>query len=390
MGQQPEIVLYQRPIEAFAAVGLMGPGKPIEHKHSLAPARIPLHPLRTGRAFLESWRLRELPVQGMWHRPHYDSYAPPLFVINRPLIHSSAGIVAVGDQAIAETLSHTEPAKHGFRNLMRAIAIPRRTPRRLPGTYISLLAGGEGNYYHSVLLGLARLASVPENYQAAAAGLLVPEGAANQREVLALMDLMPSLSIVEVGHDETLHVDTLILPLSICGDTIYHPCVLDFYRGISTNVSPPRTRMPTHIYLDRRETRLRPLVNENAIVTELMRLGIEPVRPESMSVADQVRLFRGAELIVAPHGAALTNLGFCRPGTQVVELLMDAYTNWCFRHLAALAGLNYDCVLGRARSAWGELVPSFHATPWEISTTHVAAAVAQYTQPTRTLAAAAA
>ena len=355
----------------------MGPGRPVEHAHSLAPARIRVPPLSAGRLFLENWQSRELPDQEVWRQPFYDSVAPPIFVMHDVLVHSSAGIVAVGDQVITETLSHTTPGAQAYRNLAKGIAIKRGPVRPLPGVQISTLAAGEDNYYHSLLLGLARLAAVPENYQAAAAGLLVPRDGARQREVLALMDLMPSMVVHEVGQDETLRVETLILPLSVAGDSAYHPCVADFFRGISTNVPPSRQRLPRRLYIDRRGSGVRPLVNEDELVGALARLGFVPVRPEMFSMADQVRLFRGAEAIVAPHGAGLTNLGFCRPGCFVLELLMDAYANWCFRHLAALMQLNYDCVLGRARRPWRELDLSLHLSPWEISVNHVVAAVAQ-------------
>ena len=372
-----EAVLYRRPIEAFGAVGLMGPGLRIEHRHSLAPMRVPLPVMPAGQHFLQRWQLREYPDQGAWRAPHYDSFAPPLFLVHDALVHSSAGIVAVGDQVIAETLAHTSPEKHGYRTLAKGIAIRGTAPRRLAGSHISLLAGGEANYFHSMLLGLARLAAVPENYQAAAAGILVPKGAARQREVIALLDLMPSLQIYEVAAGETLQVETLILPLSICGESAYHPCLVDFYRTISTSVPAPPKRLPRRLYIDRRGSRLRPLHNEDELVTALSRQGFVAVRPEILSVVDQVRLFRAADIIVAPHGAALTNIGFCRPGTQIVELLMDAYCNWCFRNLAGLMQLRYDCVLGRARPPWPEMDPAFHRTPWEISVTHVVAAVAQ-------------
>jgi capsular polysaccharide biosynthesis protein len=161
------------------------------------------------------------------------------------------------------------------------------------------------------------------------------------------------------------------------GDSVYHPCVAEFFGAISTSVPPSPKRCPRRIYIDRRPSRLRPLVNEDELVAGLSRLGFVAVQPETMSMADQVRLFRGADVIVAPHGAALTNLGFCRPGTQVIELLMDAYCNWCFRNLAGLMQLRYDCVLGRARQPWRDLDVAFHLTPWEISVNHVVAAVAQ-------------
>jgi capsular polysaccharide biosynthesis protein len=318
-----------------------------------------------------------LPDQEVWRQPFYESVAPPLFVLHDVLVHSSAGIIAVGDQVISETLSHTSPDSHAYRVLAKGIALPRGPVRHLAGVHISALAGGEDNYYHSILLGLARLAAVPENYQAAASGLLVPHNGARQREMLALMDLMPSLVVHDIGRTETLRVDTLILPLSVAGDSAYHPCVADFFRGISTSVPSVTGRLPRRIYIDRRGSAIRPLLNENALVAALAGLGFVAIRPEMLSIPDQIRLFRGAEAVVAPHGAGLTNLGFCRPGCAVVELLMDAYTNWCFRHLAALMKLNYDCVLGRARRPWRELDLAFHATPWEISVNHVVAAVAQ-------------
>ena len=34
---------------------------------------------------------------------------------------------------------------------------------------------------------------------------------------------------------------------------------------------------------------------------------------------DQARLFHEASFIISPHGGALANLIFCRPGTQVIE-----------------------------------------------------------------------
>jgi capsular polysaccharide biosynthesis protein len=377
MSSLAEVFFRHRSIETLGAAGLLGPGKPVQHAHSLPPSRIRVPPLSAGRLFLEQWQSRELPDQEAWRQGYYDSVAPPIFVLHDVLVHSSAGIIAVGDQVITETLSHTRPEVQGYRTLAKGIAIKRQTVRHLTGVHISALAAGDDNYYHSILLGLARLAAVPENYQAAAAGLLVPRGGARQREMLALMDLMPSMAVHEVGPQETLHVETLILPLSVAGDSAYHPCVADFFRRISTGVPPAPKRLPRRLYIDRRGSPIRPLVNEDALVGALCRLGFVAVRPELFSVQDQIRLFRGAEAIVAPHGAGLTNLGFCRPGCLVIELLMDAYANWCFRHLAALMQLNYDCVLGRARRPWGELNLAFHGTPWEISVNHVVAAAAQ-------------
>jgi capsular polysaccharide biosynthesis protein len=367
-----ETVLRERSI-----VACLGRDMAVEHVHSLGPARITVPPLPTGGHFFRIWPVREVPDQGMWAAPHYDSFAPPVFVLRDVLVHSSAGILAKGDTVIAETLANTSPHEHAYRALMRGIALPPGQVSTLRGTHVSLLAAGGRDYRHSMLCGLARLACVPDNYLLAAESVLVPEGAAGQAEALKLLDLLPSLSVKQVAPAETLRVETLVLPLSVCGEAAYHPCLLDFYRRISGNVAASAGHLPRRFYVDHRGTGVRPLRNEEAVIGALGALGFAPVRIHGMGVADQVRLFRQAEAIVSPHGAALTNLGYCRPGCLVVELLMDAYVDWSFRNLAALAGLHYDCVLGRAQKPWGDLDLRFHRTEWEISVNHVAAAVAQ-------------
>jgi capsular polysaccharide biosynthesis protein len=362
-------------------VSRLGQDARIQHVHSLGPVRVDVPALPTGRHFFELWPVRELPDQGMWAASQYTSFAPPVFVLRDVLVHSSAGILAVGDTVLGESLAYTTPQEHAYRALARGIALPAGPIEALPGTHISLLAAGETDYRHAVLNGLARLTAVPDNYVLASESLLVPgetDGATDpvcRKQALQLLDLMPSLSIRPVAQAESVRVETLVLPLSVCGEAAYHPCLLDFYRRISGNVATSSAPMPRRLYIDQRGNGVRPLRTETALIAALAELGFVPVKPDQMSLADQVRLFRQAEAIVSPHGPALTNLGFCRPGCLIVELLMDAYVDWGFRNLAALAKLRYDCVLGRAQKPWGELSLQFHLTPWDISVNHVVAAV---------------
>ena len=377
-----ETILHQRSISTLAAPAGAAGNFAIQHVHSLGPARIAIPKLPTGGHFFDLWPVRELPEQGMWAATHYDSFAPPLFVLHDVTVHSSAGILAIGDHVIGESLANTAPQTHAYRALVRGIAIQPSCVQYLPGVHVSVLSGGERDYRHALLDGLARLSAVPDTYLAAADSLLVPGGGTSHADMLGLFDLLPSMAVREVEQDETLRVETLVFPLSVCGESAYHPCVADFYRRLSANVPPSTTRTPRRIYIDDRGSCLRPLSREADLIAALNPMGFVPVRLDMMSLPDQIRLFRQAEAIVAPHGSALTNLGFARPGCLVVELLMDAFVDWSFRNLAALINLRYDCVLGRARTPWQDLSVNFHRTAWEISVQHVVAAVAHSLQPT--------
>jgi hypothetical protein len=363
-----ETILHQRSIAAM-------PAPQVEHVHSLGPVRVAVPPLPTGGHFFDLWPVREWPAPGLWAASAYESFAPPVFLLHDVIVHSSAGILAIGGAVIAESLANTVPDRHRYRPLAKGIALRASEIERLPGAHISILAGATQDYRHSMLDSLARLIAVPDNYLAASSGLLAPRGARAQQEALGAYDVLPSLKLREIGDDETLRVETLVYPLSVCGEAAFHPCLADFFARLSANVAPSPARLPRRVYVDRRGNPTCPLRNEPELIDALGRTGFVPVRLEALSLPDQIRLFRQAEAIVAPHGAGLTNLGFARPGCLVVELLMDSHVDWSFRHLAALTGLSYDCVLGRARRPWPALTAGLSDISWEISVNHVVAAI---------------
>jgi capsular polysaccharide biosynthesis protein len=69
--------------------------------------------------------------------------------------------------------------------------------------------------------------------------------------------------------------------------------------------------------------------------------GFEIVVPGALTLTEQIRVFREASLVVGPHGAGLTNIVFCEPGTIVYELVPDHYPNVCFTNLALICRLRY-------------------------------------------------
>lgn len=90
---------------------------------------------------------------------------------------------------------------------------------------------------------------------------------------------------------------------------------------------------------------VRKVVNERDVAELLELYGFQKVSLHALSVADQISLFHSAEAIAAPHGAGLTNLTFCAPGTKVIELFPDPPTFYGFWMISAYAELDYYCLL---------------------------------------------
>jgi capsular polysaccharide biosynthesis protein len=59
-----------------------------------------------------------------------------------------------------------------------------------------------------------------------------------------------------------------------------------------------------------------------------------------------VRRFAEADVIVAVHGAGLTNLLFARPGATVIEIFPENCIKSTYLWLARQMGLNYRALVG--------------------------------------------
>ena len=98
---------------------------------------------------------------------------------------------------------------------------------------------------------------------------------------------------------------------------------------------PPRRRL----WLGRGRGWRRPVFGEAATLERLQPCGLESVDPGRLSLEGQAALLASAELVVLPHGGALANLVFARPGTRVLELHGPRYHPPYAQGLAQALGL---------------------------------------------------
>jgi len=77
---------------------------------------------------------------------------------------------------------------------------------------------------------------------------------------------------------------------------------------------------PKRLYISRRDTNRRRLLNEGDIEDGLSRRGITPLLFSKMSLAAQIMAVRNADFVVGAHGAGLTHLLGHESGLQVLEL----------------------------------------------------------------------
>jgi Capsular polysaccharide biosynthesis protein len=171
------------------------------------------------------------------------------------------------------------------------------------------------------------------NYDA----LLLNGSRANyEREILAALGVPPE-KIRYVDSRERFQIASAVFPSMDIN--VIAPWKVHGLRDLPFSGKQNQHR---RLYLSRARAAVRRIANENEISEVLRHRNFEIVEAENLSWPEQANLFAGASVIVAPHGAALANIVFCKPGTRVVEISTRAgYRDWYWQ-LAAVAGLSYE------------------------------------------------
>ena len=126
----------------------------------------------------------------------------------------------------------------------------------------------------------------------------------------------------------------------------YYPSIkeIDWCRSELIKLKSEK-KFPKKILILRKNKGLRYLINSGSLEEILKDKGFTTVYLEEFTIEEQIALFNGAEVIVAIHGAALSNLVFAKEGVKVIELMPENEVKWHFWLISKILNLNYTLVL---------------------------------------------
>jgi capsular polysaccharide biosynthesis protein len=213
---------------------------------------------------------------------------------------------------------------------------PADLPRLAAGT-VFMAKGGEFNYGHYLLDCLSALLAVEEQGLTRDAPPIAPPLKRWHRDLLGLA--FPDLPVRETRA-----------PLVRLGEAAFASNLDHFLHrpnrillGLRARVlsrAPPASGAK-RLYISRRAYPMRVMVDEPALERALRARGFTIVRAERLPVAEQIALFRGAEVVVGATGAGLANALFAPEGAKVFEILPETFANWWLRNLVHLAGSDW-------------------------------------------------
>ena len=233
----------------------------------------------------------------------------------------------------------------------------RRIPaiKELNGWYATVTYPTSQFYFHWMLDSLPRMRLLAD-YIDLLDGVIVPEGRMVVHEQsLGVLGISPD-KLIPVGPNSHYRVRHLFVPKYFA---FYNPpdWLNQWFKQAFLTGAESTTSKQTgkRIYISRADAGHRRVTNEMEVIAFLQSLDFESFTLTDMPFLDQARLFFEADIVVAPHGAALANLVFCRPGARLLEIFTPTWMPPCFYALARAGRLKYAYMVAEE---WDVSIPT--------------------------------
>jgi hypothetical protein len=239
--------------------------------------------------------------------------------------------------------------------LKESHAIHPLNVRNLYGTWVNLTCFSEG-YAHWILDALPAIYhSINELKKNGKIKLIVNSWSDFKQDSLSPLNL-GEIEIMVVRTAECLYVENLlnlIIPINkyaILNGFRPHPrksyLKLMTDSLIKKSISYGALCFNSKIYIVRKRNTERSVANEKKLIARLVTEGFVAIDLEKLSLLEQVKLFQSVRIVVAAHGAGLSNIIFSQ-NVKVVELMHPHIVRSHFFHICKDWGFDYKVIIGR-------------------------------------------
>lgn len=294
---------------------------------------------------------KELPLTtNHWLHP-YTGLFKETFILNIPKgqVTGLDGWILVDDCLIQELIW-----QNVYLHKEVLHAAKQNPPVAKEGRVAVITQTGHSYYYHWMVEVLGRLAllemqNIEYDY------LYVPMTAPYMKETLELWGINPS-KIILASDDTIVIADELIVP-SLVSHVVVHGLprlvhyipdyLVQYIRTKLLHALEQRKftyQFNKKVFISRQDASARKIINEDEVFALFEAQGFTRYHLTKLSILEQILLFKNAETIVGSLGSGLTNILFCNPQVQLIELYQARRdsTIWNLSQMVGLA--NHHCI----------------------------------------------
>ena len=233
-------------------------------------------------------------------------------------------------------------------------SLTKGTPRfkkKFRGKIFNLIQGGSGNnYFHFIFDLIPKIYLLNKSLSLESIDYFyVPEIKKWQKKIYSLFNINESKLIdsrkfrhiegdliLAVSHPwyfkGDIHTETKNIPKWIvdCNRNKFLPLVKKFNNN-------------KKIFLDRSSSHHNhcQIEDNDEIINLLLNKDFKSYKVEELDIQEQIYLFNEASVVVGAHGAAFTNIIFCKPTTKIIELIPKSHPSKKCERLSKILNLKY-------------------------------------------------
>jgi capsular polysaccharide biosynthesis protein len=306
-----------------------------------APALASAIPMGALNASPEQWasnaaRLPDTPVIAAHFLLPTSAEAPPSWLQISDGCATGQGLVldAQGAMVNARRLDQ----EHFLRNHDHA-RWPQKA-KRVRGTVLMLAHRFQHNYFHWLFDVVAKMAVI-EHEAVRFDAVYVDQSQPFQVQSLVRLGIDPG-KVIECNAAPLIHATSLV---AVANEHAFPRPPAWACRYLATRLGGNAVCVGSQrLYVSRADAGSRRVLNETAVMALLEGFGFRCVTLSSMSLDEQIAAFQSCEIVVGAHGAGLSNIVFCRPGTKILELSAPRYVFGCWFDVARKCALDYFLV----------------------------------------------
>ena len=226
-----------------------------------------------------------------------------------------------------------------------------RLQKKINGKVFSLVQGGSGNnYFHFLFDILTKLKIYEERFSLSDIDYFYVPGINSwQKQILSLFKInekklidsnkyrhIKAREIIAVDHPwyKSGYIQKEIKKLPEWSIFFLRNKFLDLRKKFQASKK---------IFIDRTDSLYKhcKLINNQEVIEYLEKKGFKSYQTSKLDFYEQIYLFENADIIISPHGAALTNIIFSKPGMKLFELIPKNHGSVKCERISSFLKFNY-------------------------------------------------
>lgn len=288
-------------------------------------------------------------------QPHQGTFAETFIAtIPNGQAYSSNGWIKVGNDIVLECMVETQ-----YVSQKKTLeTFQSQNPKKINGTVAVITGFWRDTYFHWMRTVIGRLAML-QNQNIAYDWIYVPKSKPFMIDSLILLGIDPKKIIQPYNENEYIEADMLIVPsypsrrilknnkifTTDIGLASHFPSWLIDYlqEKLLPYIKDSNLNFSKKVFISRADSIVRQTKNEEEVFSLFQERGFQKYCLANMSLLEQIELFHNADVIVGTHGAGFTNLIFCKPNTQIIEIFQERSSSTYWNMVQQL-NLNYQYI----------------------------------------------